>query len=557
MSDLRPVFRLRVRGLPLVEDLVWEIPPGFLVLTGETGAGKSLILGTLEWTLGGRIPFDVLPEGDRMVLTLEVDPVPAWLHSWLEEEGLPVDSPVVIRRSVDLQKKRTQAHIQDVPVTLRLLRRLGERLLSFHGQHDLQRVLDERTHLSWVDRYGVPEERLRAYREAYRSWVDAREAWLQEQQRIRELEERRDWLTFQAEELAVVRDTPEVWAERERELSRQMHAQELKEETSLLEERLETLLQEVGSLLQQLMPLVRLDEGLKAWQTRVERVETELQELAREVTHYREQLEVDPEVLEQWMSVRHQIQRLMEKYHVDYAGLLQKREEVEEALSLLDTSAHRLAEMEARVEETRKRLEAQAARLTEARRASAERLAQRVREHLRRLQLGGARFEVALQPTAPGPEGADQVRFLFASSEDLPLQPLARVASGGELSRVLLALHAEVARALDVEVLVFDEIDAGVGGDAAHTVGELLARLGKERTVVAITHWPQIAARATIHDRVEKRSPRAKRQIRLRRLDPEARLEELVRMLGGDPEAPADRAAARQLLERTAQPTGG
>jgi len=557
MSAARPTFRLTVRGLPLVEDLTWEIPPGFVVLTGETGAGKSLILGTLEWVLGGRIPFDVLPEGERAVLTLEVDPVPAWLAAWLEQEGLPADAPVVIRRTLDLKRKRTQAHIQDVPVTVRLLRALGERLLSFHGQHDLQRVLDEHTHLHWVDRYGVPSDLLRQYREAYAAWKEAREALEEERARIRALEERRDWLAFQAEELEILQDPPDVWAEREQEATRWMHARELQEETSALENRLETLLQEVGEALHHLTALRRVDASRQGWMARMEGVETELRELLREVTQYREELSVDPEVLEQWMALRHQVQRLMEKYRTDYPGLLKKRKEVKEALALLDTSAHRLAEREARLLEAEKQVQQVAARLSDARKTAAERLAKRVRRHLKRLRLPNAQFEVRFTPVDPGPEGADQVQFLFAASPDLPLQPLARVASGGELSRVLLALHVEVARALEVEVLVFDEIDAGVGGDAAHPVGELLARLGRERTVLAITHWPQIAARAQVHDRVEKRSPEAQTGIHLQRLDGDARLEELVRMLGGDPSAVEDRAAARQLLDRDVQPTGG
>ncbi len=535
------MIHLRVRGLPFFQDVRWDIPEGFVVVTGETGAGKSLLAGAIRWVLGGPSPVE---DGD-VEATLVVDPVPEGIRTWLETHGFPVEGALIVRRVWDADRRRGRVFIQDTPATLRALRDLAPRVVLFHEQQD-RLVEDGDLLLELLDRYAGLEEARRAVQEVYTRWQEARRTVETLQRAVRERAVREEILRHELEALRALPD-PQEWEDLMHGLQRLEHGERLRELMTSLQETTERAQEEVGRMYRTLESSRELDPSLAPMLSKVAQIEDMLDELRRTWEVYGAELDLDEEEQRRLEEIRDRVRRLMLRYRTDFAGLMEVRKEMEEEWQALQELDHRWREAVERERELGERYMHRSRELHERRDRVRNALAQEVEAVLHRLRLPRARVRLVLEACPPGPWGTDRVRMRFGA-HGTEEGEASRVASGGERARLNLALLAVLSRALDVPLMVLDEIDAAVGGDTAHDVGAILRDLGEGRTVLAITHWPQVAARAVRHFRVVKRQEKEEVHMALERVEGEDRTTELARMLGGAQDRLLQR-AARDLLE--------
>lgn len=547
---------LGIRDFVIVERAELEPGAGFTVLTGETGAGKSMLVDAIELLVGGRAEAAVVrPGAERAEITGEFDLGGASaLAGWLEERELAGDPGSLILRRVIDPAGRSRCFINGHAATLAQLREAGEFLVDIHGQHAHQSLLRPAAQRALLDSHAGAEALARETAEAYRAWRRLETLASEAAARFSEREAERAELEERLAELSRLAPREGEWAEVCAEQARLAHGSNL---LAGAESALEALSEAEGACVPQLAAVVsRLksislhDERLKPVIELLESAEVQAGEAARELRHYASRVELDPAALRE-VEVR------IEALH---AAARRHRLRPEELPSRLAELQGRLAELalavdpealRREVEAARKRFESGAARLSAKRRAAGQALSKAVSEAMQQLALKGGSFSVALRPLAePGAGGAEEVEFEVAAHASLPLRPLARVASGGELSRISLAIQLVASKASPVGTLVFDEVDAGIGGAVADTVGRSLKRLGRERQVLCVTHLPQVAAHGDAQWSVSKSVSRGKLASTARRLDRAARIEELARMLGGAEITPTTRKHAAELLDQ-------
>jgi DNA repair protein RecN (Recombination protein N) len=556
---------LRIENLAVVERTELAFGPGLNVVTGETGAGKSIVLGALALLAGGRASPDVVRDGAEEAVVeaiFRTESLPE-LEAELERRGLAAaDHALVVRRSV-ARGGRSRAQVAGQLVPVSLLGELFTGRLEISSQHESQALLRPETHGLLLDTFGgaLP------LREAAKRSFEALRAIDEELARLRaaaaERARRQDFLGFQLREIdeakLVVGERAALGVER----ARLAHVERLQAEAAAAA----TLLTGEGaradgpgavSLLAEAVRRIeaaaRLDPGLEPVAVRLRSTRTELDDLGRDVERYGRELEADPARLGVLEDRFAQLERLCRKYGPSEEDVLAFREQAALERDVLSGAESRVEGLETARGKALADLEARAAALTQARTKAAARLARALDNALQPL-VEGARIEVALEPAAPppgapcGPHGAETVELRFAGSAGETPRALRRVASGGELSRVFLALKNVLRRSAPGMVLVFDEVDAGVGGRVADRVGRALAELAQEHQVLCITHLPQIAARAVTHFRVEKRERDGRAATSVSRLDATERVEEIARMAGGETVSDATRRHARELLK--------
>ncbi|HSA57400.1 MAG TPA: DNA repair protein RecN [Gemmatimonadaceae bacterium] len=554
---------LRIRNVAIIEAVTLPLAPGFNVLSGETGAGKSIIVGALGLLLGERGSADVVRTGaDRAVVegVFDATGLPE-VPAQLDARGIDVENGlVVLRREVSAAGKG-RAWINGTTVTAGVLASIGRLLVNLHGQHESQSLLHEESQRAVLDGFGGAIEAARAVREAHATLVALREE-------VAALSARRDAALRRADYLRhVVRELEEAkltTGEEEKltdESRRLAHAEDLRAHVAQVREAMEAgdaaALPRLGGARRALLAAQRLDPTTEGMLESLDAAVVSLEELARDVLAYESTLESDPQrlaAIEQRLDVYH---RLTRKHGGSVEAALQTLRESKAELDVVDTADADLRALGSRVRDAEQSLRSAAAELTARRTEAARRLAAAVDRLLPALGLPDGRFTVALPPREPiAATGAEEVEFHVALNVGHDARPLARVASGGELSRVMLALKTILARLDRVPTLVFDEVDAGIGGAVALRIGDTLRRLSAERQVFVITHLAQIAARAHHHIVVAKGPREGVTTADIRVADGESRIAELARMLGGDPEREVSRAHARELLA-AAEATAG
>jgi DNA repair protein RecN (Recombination protein N) len=553
---------LRIESLAVVERVALELGPGLNVLTGETGAGKSLILGAVALLAGARASSEIVRPGAdeaRVEAVLRVERVPG-LEAALREQGFVVeDGTALVERSVSASG-RSRARIGGTLVPIATLAELLGGRIEISSQHESQALLRPESHGRLLDAYGghgALRERVEAGCRAARARDEELAALRRETE---ERARREDFLAFQVREIdeAALQEGEIAGARAER--ARLLHAGRLGQETASAAGLLAGdpgLAETPGALdlladaLRRLEAIRELDPELGPAAERLRGAELELADLARDLARYAEAIEADPARLEALEERLRLLERLQRKYGATEADILAFREGAAGELAALGDVDTRLEKLAAEREAEAAALTRDAAALSEARRKAAHRLEREVEAALPPLAMAGARLRVALTPTAPppglpcGPSGAESPELLFSAHPDLEPRPLRRVASGGELSRVFLALRSCLRRADPGATLVFDEVDTGVGGAVADRVGAVLAELAASHQVLCITHLPQVAARGSLHLAVRKDSRGA---VSVERVAGEARVEEIARMAGGETVGEATRRHARELL---------
>src|SRR5271165_3032777 len=544
---------LSIRNFAVVEALDVEFERGFTVLTGETGAGKSILLDALSLLLGGRFEARQLrPGSERAEIAAEFDiaATPA-LRAWLAEQDFGAAGPLLLRRTLDAQG-RSRAWINGGPATLAQLEQAGARLVDLHGQHAHESLGRPDTQRQLVDAFGGFAALAREVAAAWRNW---REAALQRERGAREAASssaQRDALLAQAAELAALGIGANEWQELNATQSRLANAADLLEAaTTGVAELIEgdgALSGRLSALCQRLRRAAAHDPSLEAMIALGEEARVRVDEAGRALRAYRERLDLDPAELartEERLAAIHAVAR---KHRVAPEALTALATDVDAKLAALAAGAdiESLARAERKAQAA---YQALATQLTAKRKFAAAELSHRVSQTMKQLAMGSGRFEVELTPVAePASFGTETVEFKVATHPKQPLGPVARVASGGELSRLALAIQGVLADVAEVPTLIFDEVDVGIGGAVAATVGRLLKGLGARRQVLCVTHLPQVAACADAHYRVTKRGDATGVATELDRLEGTHRVEELARMLGGHEITAKTRAHAKELL---------
>jgi DNA repair protein RecN (Recombination protein N) len=546
---------LSIRDFVVVSSLELELEPGFTVLTGETGAGKSILLDALGLLLGDRFePRQIRAGAERAELAaaFELDDVPA-ARAWLADEGLAEsDGEVLLRRVLDAQG-RSRAWINGSPATLAQLKALGEMLVEITGQHAHQQLSTAETQRSLVDAFGGFAALAQETASAWRAWRAAAQALDAARVDAGRTAAEREFLEARAHELAALGLREGEWAELSSAQSRHANAASLieacEQAADALEDADDALTRRVAQLAARLNTAAAHDPALADVAALLEPAQAQLGEAARALRDYRRRLDLDPAELtriDERLSALHDVARKHRVKPDALAGLLASTE-----ATLAELAASSDVEALARKEKAAgKAYDAIARELRAKRRFAASELEHRVTAAMRTLAMAGGRLEIALEPLdAPGAHGLDALEFRIAAHAKQAVGPLARVASGGELSRIGLAIQVAASDVAQVPTLVFDEVDAGIGGAVAATVGRLMQSLGARRQVLCVTHLPQVASFADNHYRVEKRDADRGVESSVVALDRDARIAELARMLAGEETTAKSRAHARELYE--------
>lgn len=550
---------LRVQNLVIVERLEIEPGPGLTVITGETGAGKSLLVQAIQLVLGGRASAELVRAGaDRAVVEAVVE-VPLALRASLVERGLASGAELVLRREI-LPTGRSRALIDDRLVTAETLRSLGQALVDISSQHEYHSLTDVKSHLGYLDAYGDTAEALSAVAEAYglaRAAVDEAARW---EARIRERAEREDLLRFQLGEIEKLDPKPGELAGLEVEVKRLRHAESLSRSATQAERLLyvgdQAMVTRLHRLVSELAHSASVDPELVAVVDQIRSAAAELEDAGATLGRYARGLSWSPSRLAELDERREALKRLARRYGGD-DEVLSHRESLRSELGDLEDADRSLEQAQGAVSGALSALGEAAARLTAVRLGAADELSQAFVEELASLGMGEARVMVEVGPAEAGldvggrrisDQGSDRAEFLIAPNRGEEPRSLARVASGGELSRALLALKRVLSQVDPVSTYLFDEVDVGVGGATASVIGRKLALVAREHQVICITHQPQVAAWGDVHIHVEKRTVGDRTVSAARTLRPEERLAELARMFGGEVVGPAAMEAARELL---------
>ncbi len=544
---------LKIKNLALVDELEWQLDTGLVGVTGETGAGKSVIVGALKLVLGERADKGLIRTGEANCMVeavFDLPNVPA-VNAVLEESGLDPcdDGQLIVKRMIGQSSNRQ--FVNNSPATLTVLKNLGEYLVDLHGPHDHQGLLSTDRQLSMLDAYAGVVALGGEYRVAWRQWRDKSEELHDYQTSGMEGERELDLLRHQLEEIDVAQPNPNEEEELESTYKRASNSSHLVEliggAVGLLSGGDSSLLERLGNLQRVSRDLEKLDPSLRDTLEGVDKTVLELQEMESGLAHYLDDLSTDPAELARLEERINTLETLKRKYGPSLDDVVNHREEVAKRLDSVENRAENLQQLQDEVDVARGIADDIGMKLSEKRRKSAPRLAKDIARHLKELGFKQAAFEVRLVAhSLPESSGLEGVEFEFGPNPGEPLKPLRQIASSGEISRVMLSVKSALAEQDATPLMVFDEIDANVGGEIARAVGEKMARLGDRHQVVAITHFPQVAAVAAHHFVVSKDVEDGRTCSRLVPVDGDDRIDELVRMLGGGGQQA--RAMAESLL---------
>ena len=542
---------LHVRNYVLIDSLEIGFPEGLVIITGQTGAGKSILLGALGLALGGKADASLVgAHGDSCVVEAEFTVGDdAALRALMAENDLEDGDTLLIRRTLN-RTGRSRSFVGDEPVSLPVLQALSEHLIDIHSQHQTLRLGDPAFRMSMLDHYAGNADRLAVCRTAWNNLQGLRKELSEVMDRLQKLSAEKEYneARFARLEAAKLRDGE--LEELEAEQKQLAHAEELKEYLNNCEDILapsddrSPLTAELKEAGKQAARAARYIPALEPLVQRLESARLELEDIVDELESANTRIDVSPDRLEQVEDRMSLLYDLMKKYGVQtVAGLIAEQERLSEALFDSTALEERRAELEKSLKQAEKEYDAAATALHEARLGASEGFASAILDTLAFLELDRAVFQVEPAPAPEGPTGRDSVRFLFSSTGKAP-QDLSKVASGGELSRIMLSLKAMMARYTAMPALIFDEIDAGVSGSAADKMGQLICQMGEDMQVFAITHLPQVAAKGNAHYLVTKEND----VTAIRPLSREGRVRELARLLSGSVITDAAVANAEALL---------
>jgi DNA repair protein RecN (Recombination protein N) len=560
---------LAIKNVAVIEDVIVPFAPGLNVLTGETGAGKSILIDAILLVVGGRAQPDLIRSGAESAVVQAVFDVgmSGPVAQVLEDAGHSAsEGELVIKREIS-RSGRHRVHVNDSAATVGLLDRLGALLIELHGQHEHQRLLEPARQLDLLDRFAECEARRERVTGLVRQWEAARHRLLALEEERRDRARQEDLYRFQLSEIDAVdpRDgeEEELRAERTRRQHAERIAAALAEVMAVLQEDDRSAVSAAGRALGLLRGLARFDPDALAAAEALESAQAHLEDAVARVRALADRAVSDPRRLEDIEARLDALARLKRKYGEDTGAIAAYRRQIAEALDRIEHHDALAAQLGREVEAAAAAAAAEAIALSEDRDRAAERLERQLQKELRGLGMASSRVKVALRREVAGagqlacggpgwrlgPRGAEAAELLLSANPGEDLRPLAKVVSGGELSRAMLGIKTILAAADDVPTLVFDEVDAGIGGRVSDVVGQKLRQTAAGRQVLCVTHLAPIAAHAAHHLVVDKRVSRGTTRTDVRVLDGAGRVEEIARMLGGERVTEASRRHARELLE--------
>ena len=545
---------LCLKDFVIVRELNLDVQSGLTVLTGETGAGKSILIDALEMILGARTDVGVIREGATCTDLTAIFEVSDETARYLAEAALAADDlldrSVIIRRVID-KNARSRAWVNGIPVTLTQVRALGEKLLDVHGQHAHQSLLKPASQLALLDTYGRYEQELVAVREAYQGWKKAADALADAKNNAQKLADEAERLSWVHEELSSIDPKEGEWETINAEHKRLANAHDiidgLRDAIETLDAGDRSVVSALGREAAHIDHLSQYDERLGGFAQQLYEAQAVAEDALRELERYLDRTDLDEgrfEEIDNRVSLYFNAAR---KFHVLPETLYQKYTETCEKLQSLEASL----DLDALVAEEKAAHSAYlsvARALSAKRQATAKDLSAKVTAAMQTLAMTGGAFEISLTPSPPSAHGVETCEFLVAGHTGVSARPLTKVASGGELSRISLAIAVITSTATPVDTLIFDEVDSGVGGAVAEVVGKLLQTLAADRQVLCVTHLPQVAVFGHQHLRVQKHQTEGTTESRLVALEEDARIEEIARMLGGQTITDTTKANAAEML---------
>lgn len=545
---------LKIKNLALVEDVTWELGKGLVGVTGETGAGKSIIVGALKLILGERADRSLIRTGQEQCsveASFQLEDVKA-IDAILDDAGIDrcEDATLLLKRVVSSSGSNKQ-FVNGSPATTQVLKAVGEFLVDLHGPHDHQSLNSRERQLEMLDKYAGNDAALDAYRGAWKQWHATVIELDNLQNSDRASQQAIDVLKFQVNEIASAKLKPGEDEEIEARHRLVANSARLGELCSGIAERLgegnTSVLDALRDVAKMIHELEKIDPASSKLFEEFESAQIALREMESSVRDYADELELDPKEFAALEARLSQIQMLKRKYAPSVNSILEHLADCESKLAKMEGRGEEIERLTKLVADQRKEVEKLGKALGKKRADAAPKLAKEIATHLKDLGFKQSVFEVQLSPhTEPQRDGLEEVDFQFAPNPGEPLKPLRLTASSGEMSRVLLAVKSALARQDAVGLLVFDEIDANVGGNIAEAVGRKMAAIGANRQVIAITHFPQVASLAQHHFVVSKEVEANRTRSTIRAIDGEDRVEELARMLGGS--ATSAREHAKSLL---------
>ncbi|MGM0432614.1 MAG: DNA repair protein RecN [Spirochaetota bacterium] len=553
--------RLWITNFAIIAELTIEFSPGFCILTGETGAGKSILIGALGLLLGEKGDVSNIRTGaDEASVAALVSVHSQEASTWLADQGIEDDDGAVLIRRTLKAAGRGTITIQNVPVTRGMLREFSLLLFNIHGQHDHQTLLQPASQLKLLDRYAHLEGDVRSFSQLFASYVEARKE-VERLQAAQEHQEReQELLQFAVDEIDSARLTPGEDEEIAGELQRLSQHERLSETIETVRQSLHPQSGATAGIREgakELESAAGIDNSLGELSERLSSARYELEDIFEEIRRYHDQLEYSPQRLDELNQRQQVIRSLKKKYGASIEDVLVYRDEAADKLEAIEHSEETLQQAQQKVSTLSKEVEAASRRLSEKRGEVAAVLEPQVQEHIAKLGMPNAEFRVQIEPktdaagkTTCSSNGIDTVNLLLSANLGEPLKPISSVASGGELSRIMLALKSVCSETEQTETLIFDEIDAGIGGTVAVAVGQHLKELAASRQVLCITHLASVAAKADAHLVVEKHESDQRTETSVYSVSGEERVAELARMLSGTDFEEKALEHARMLIER-------
>lgn len=549
--------QLYIRNFTLIDELDITFKPGFSVITGETGAGKSIILGAIGQILGNRADARMVKAGcDKCVIEAHFDLSNYDMESFFNDNDIDYEpEDCIIRRELKANGK-SRAFINDTPVALTTARELGQQLVDIHSQHQNLLLQKEDFQLNVVDIIAHNSQLQNDYRTLFDGYAKAKAALREKEEECEKDRANEDFLRFQADELVTAQLYDGEQEELEQELETLSHAEDIKgalfDADNLLSGDDRSITQSCKTMLSRLSDIGDVYPAIRQVTERLDSAYIELKDIARDISNLAESIDFDPARLTMANERLDTIYTLQKKHHVEsVAELIAIRDNLTARLNDITNSEDMLEDMRRQVEDMHRKATEAAARLTESRQEAARHVTEQLLAQMTALGMPNARFEIKFEAKELAAEGADRISYMFSANKNVPLEPIAQVASGGEVARVMLSLKAMISGAVKLPTIIFDEIDTGVSGRVAEMMAQIMRQMGRaDRQVISITHLPQIAALGTTHYKVEKTDTDDTTISRMRMLGHDERITEIAQMLSGSNISDAAIENAKSLLEK-------
>ena len=549
---------LYIKNFTLIDELDIELYPGFSVITGETGAGKSIILGAIALLLGQRADSKSIKQGaDKCVIEAHFDLTRYDMDAFFSDNDIENDAADCIVRRELLASGKSRAFINDTPVQLSMLKELGERLVDVHSQHQNLLLNKQDFQLGVVDIFADDATQLSQYQKTYKEYHQVKQQLDDLRESIERNRQNADFLRFQCDELTQARLVKGEQEELEQQSDTMSHSEDIKsalyEADNALTAEQTGVVTALRSTLYELRKIGEVYPAAAELEQRVDSCYIELKDIAQEVSSHLERIDFDPAEMDAVNNRLDKLYDLEKKYHVETVEeLIAKRDELCQQLNNIDNSDEALSDLEQQLSRLQTQAEQEADVLTALRTKAARQIEAEMQTKLVPLGMPNVRFSVDITREALSLSGQDKIAFLFSANTSTPLQPISQVASGGEIARVMLSLKAMISGAVKLPTIIFDEIDTGVSGKMAEKMAEMMQEMGAHgRQVISITHLPQIAALGTTHYKVEKQETVFGTVSSMHQLSPDERIHEIAQMLSGSDVSAAAIANAKQLLRIT------